>query len=219
MAFKYRIPAAASTRAQRMMGKLQGERRLHYIAYADDVILLAYSEAELQAATNILEALFTKFKLKICTQKTKTLILNWPAGAEADYPATIVKIKGAEIENVRTFTYLGSKLNFVEYRTGKTEVNYRVNLPRAKFTQLKSLFTNRYVPISTRVHFYNAIIRARLTYACGTWCLLESERDQIARYRDQIATCYSKHVRLMLECPKTWVFGHSALISVKNVKI
>ena len=90
--FKFFIPASASTRAQRVMDPLSGERIVYYSAHCDDVYLYAGSIEELQKMTDILETLFTRFGSTICHKKTKSLILNYLGDIE-EYPDSVVTMK------------------------------------------------------------------------------------------------------------------------------
>jgi len=188
--FKYFIPASASTRVQRVMGKLEGEAVTYCTAYCDDIFLMAESIEELQMMTDELEKLFTDFGLTISKKKTKTLILNF-LDTKENYPKTIVKIQGVEIENVKTFKYLGVKINFLENETGKTEIQYRINTANFKFRQLKHIFTNFSIRLGIRITFYNAYVRSRLTYLCGLWCITDKLRKSIHK-------THIRHLRSMI---------------------
>ena len=188
--FKYFIPASASTRAQRVMGKLEGENLAYSAAYCDDIFLMAESIEELQVMTTVLEELFTKFGLTISVKKTKTLILNY-TGKKDDYPKTIIKIQNSMIDNITTFKYLGVKINCTEIDTGKTEIQYRINTANYKFRELKHVFTNFSIKFSIRIMFYNAYVRSRLCYLCGLWCISDKIRRTIHK-------THIKHMRSMI---------------------
>ena len=176
--FKYFIPASASTRAQRVMGRLEGENVVFSAAYCDDIFLMAESIEELQIMTTVLEELFTRFGLTISVKKTKTLILNYQ-GTKENYPKSIVTIQNINIDNISTFKYLGVKLNNTEIDTGKTEIQYRINTANYKFRELKHVFTNLSIKFSIRIMFYNAYVRSRLCYLCGLWCISDKIRRTI----------------------------------------
>ena len=188
--FKYFIPAAASTRAQRVMNPLTGENIVYYTAYCDDIQIYAESIEELQRMTDVLEKFFTKFGLTICKKKTKSLILNY-SGKIEDYPSSIVTIQGQNIENVTVFKYLGVKFDVEQCNTGETEIKYRIILANSKFRDLKHVFENKSIRLGTRLMFYNAFVRSRLCFLCGTWCITQ-------KLRKKLETCQSQHLRSMI---------------------
>jgi hypothetical protein len=102
--------------------------RINNLRFADDVDLLAEDKKELGHSLEILNAQAKKFGLAINIKKTKTVIF----GVKTSDP--IVKVEGIQIENVESFTYLGS--NFTFDLDGETEVKTR--LARA-YTALKSM--------------------------------------------------------------------------------
>lgn len=165
--FNFFIPASASTRAQRVMDPLSGERTVYYSAYCDDIYIYAESIEELQRMTDILEELFTRFGLTICQKKTKSLILNYTGDIE-NYPDSIVTIKKGDtrvkIENVSVFKYLGVKIDIQQYDTGETEIKYRINQANAKFRDMKHVFQNQGIRLGTRMMFYNAFVRSRMCF-------------------------------------------------------
>ena len=188
--FKYFIPASASTRAQRVMNPLTGEQIIYYTAYCDDIQIYAESIEQLQKMTDVLEHFFTKFGLTICKKKTKSLILNW-SGKIEDYPKNIVSIQGVNIENVSVFKYLGVKFDVEQCNTGETEIKYRIILANAKFRDMKHVFENKNIRLGTRLMFYNAFVRSRLCFLCGTWCITQ-------KLRKKLETCQSQHLRSMV---------------------
>ena len=109
---KYRIPSSAAKRNNEIVGYQQ----IDWIGYADDLILIFDSKRDLQKALNILDTLFVKFGLAINASKTKTMIFNHQNTKEC-YPETICNLNGANIDNVKTFIYLGSCLKYDEPST------------------------------------------------------------------------------------------------------
>ena len=188
--FKFFIPASASTRVQRVMNPLTGEQIIYYTAYCDDIQIYAESIEDLQKMTDKLEHFFTKYGLTICKKKTKSLILNW-AGNIEDYPKNIVSIQGVDIENVSVFKYLGVKFDVQQYSTGETEIKYPIILANAKFRDMKHVFENKNIRLGTRLMFYNAFVRSRLCFLCGTWCITQ-------KLRTKLETCQSQHLRSMI---------------------
>ena len=205
--FDYRIPSQASTRAQRMQDKLNGTRSIFYGGYCDDVFVTCSSLDDLKAATEILEDVCGRFGLTICCKKTKTMILNYKepkttpkksstnkkrkkSKKKSKYPTNLVKIGGQVIENVSIFKYLGVKIDKSDYRTGKSEINYRISCANFKFYKMKHIFQNKSIKMKVRMIYYNAYIRTRLTYGSQLWNLPFNLRGKIQKV-------HTKHLRTM----------------------
>ena len=67
--YSYRIPGHCSTREQRSVHGLSGTQRLRMILYADDIAVLSNDIDELAEILNIYDKTFTRFGLKIATDK------------------------------------------------------------------------------------------------------------------------------------------------------
>ena len=80
----------------------------------------------MQRALTALNDKFAKFGLAINVSKTKTMVFNHDDSKES-YPEVICKLNGKDIENVRSFIYLGSSLNYEESKTGTSEIELRID--------------------------------------------------------------------------------------------
>ena len=207
--FDYQIPSTASTRVQRMQDKLHGTNNVFYAGYCDDVFAMFSSLEDLKRASVIMENVCKRFGLTICTKKTKTMILNWQepittptttsqkrkrtkkSKPKSTYPKTLLKINGVPIDNVSTFKYLGIKLDKSDYKTGKTEINYRISCARYKFKNMDHIFKNKNIKMKVRIIYYNAYIRTRLCYGCQLWNLPET-------LRAKVQGIHTKHLRFMV---------------------
>ena len=74
--YSYNIPSHCSTREQRSIHKLSGTQRLRMILYADDIAVVSKDVDELAEILNIYDKTFTRFGLKIATDKTETMAFN-----------------------------------------------------------------------------------------------------------------------------------------------
>ena len=161
----FRINSKSFTRDERYQitqenKKLYGKSLLEWCGYADDLVLFINSQPDLQSATETLESLFSKFGLSINTTKTETMIINFRE--EADYPESIITLRGIPLKNVTDFRYLGCCIKYNEPNTGETEVNQRIQMSQSKFSEMSNLLQNFSIRIRTRVVFLNSFVRSRL---------------------------------------------------------
>ena len=104
VSFKFRIKDQARNRWDK---NYRGVGEYPWLGYADDLVLTAMSQSQLQCAADLLNELLETFGLVISIDKTKTMILNYKGAA---YPPSIVNISGKAIDNVEEFVYLGAFL-------------------------------------------------------------------------------------------------------------
>ena len=173
ISFSYRIKDQARDRKDK--SKYRGDGFYPWLGYADDLVLTADSQTQLQSAADLLDDLLTRFGLVISTDKTKSMILNFRG---IEYPESIVTISGIKIDNVKEFVYLGSLITYSDPGVPDAEVNRRIGMALGKFSQMKKVLCNYRIRLSIRIRFYEVYVRSRLTYACGTWTLSQKQYDR-----------------------------------------
>ena len=170
----YCIPGPARTQNQDVLGKF-GSVTVDWLGYADDLVLLFKDLASLHKGLNLLNETFHRYQLEINTGKTKTMIMN----CDGDYPDSISQLEGENIDNVKTFCYLGCKIHYKQETTGDDELSLRKESANCRFYSLSKKFFNRKIILATRVQLLNSLVRTRLTYSCPTWCLTKTQMDGI----------------------------------------
>ena len=97
------------------------------LRYADDIILLATSEAELQELVDRLERVSRKYSLLINVNKTKVMA--------SDGIACRILIQNEQLEEVDTFPYLGSLIT----EDGECKMEFRTRLNRGQANESASV--------------------------------------------------------------------------------
>ena len=154
-----------------------GTSSLPWCGYADDLVLFLQNQSSLQNATILLDDIFKKFGLSINVQKTESMILNHPD--HLPYPTSVVKLDAFNLSNVTEFCYLGANLDSNQPNTGDCEINHRIQLANAKFSQMSYLLQNFRVNLKTRILFLNLFVRSRLAYACQNWNVNQQQFDRL----------------------------------------
>ena len=170
--YSYRIPGHCSTREQRSVHGLSGTERLRMILYADDIAILCKNIDELAAILNIYDQTFTRFGLKISYGKTETMAFNVPEDIKSK--KSLFSIGNVPIKNVRTFKYLGHMITNNEDDPSHY-LSFRISSAYQKWNELKHVFTDKRIYMSTRVKLLEACVRSRLLYSCQSWDLYASE--------------------------------------------
>jgi len=111
------------------------------IRYADDIILLATSKAELQELVDRLDRVSRKYSLLINVDKTKVMA--------SDGIACRVLIQNELLEQVDMFPYLGSLIT--EDAECTTEFHTKLNRGQAIRASLQKIWKSHSIPISTKI--------------------------------------------------------------------
>ena len=98
---------------------------------------------------------------------------------DEEYPKSLLTINNHPLKNVKQFKYLGSNLKNDEPFTGDCEVHSRINLAKGQFESMRHILCNQDIYMWTRLTFYNAFIRSRMTYACQTWTLTSEQTRKL----------------------------------------
>ena len=174
--YSYRIPGHCSSREQRRIHGLSGGQRLRMILYADDIALMCGDIEELSEILKIFDATFTRFGLKISTDKTETMAFNVPEDIKAK--PSLISLGGVALKNVRSFKYLGHVVTNNDDDPSKY-LSHRISSAFQKWNELKHVLTDNRILMSTRVKFLEACIRMRLLYSVQSWDLSASELKKI----------------------------------------
>ena len=122
-------------------------RNINYLRYADDTTLMAESEEELKSLLMKVKEESEKVGLKPNTQKTKITACS---------PITSWQIDGETVKKVSDFIFGGSKIT--ADGDCSHEVKRHLLLGRKVMTNLDSIFKNRNITLSTKVHLFKAIV-------------------------------------------------------------
>ncbi|KAL3858042.1 hypothetical protein ACJMK2_012658 [Sinanodonta woodiana] len=133
--------------------------QLEDLDFADDLALLSHSQQQMQDKTNILAATSAQVGINIHKDKTKILKINYTS----NNPVTL---QGSPLEEVESFTYLGSIFN----QQGDTDadVKARIRKARAAFIQLKNILSSKQISLTTKIRLFNSNVNSVLLYGAET---------------------------------------------------
>ena len=124
------------------------------LLYADDCAIVAHLKDDLQRLTNSLSVANKRFRLTISIKKTE--VMFQPAkGSTANTPE--IKIDGKVLNNVDSFTYLGSSLSSSNNLDG--EVSNRIARTSASYGRLhQRVWNERGLKLETKCAVYRAVM-------------------------------------------------------------
>jgi hypothetical protein len=133
--------------------------QLEDLDFADDLALLSHTQQQMQEKTNMVADNSARLGLTINKGKSKVFRTN----ASNNTPITV---QGEALEEVDSFTYLGSILD----NQGGTDadVRTRIGKARAAFHQLKNIWGSSEIGITTKIRLFNTIVKPLLLYGAET---------------------------------------------------
>ena len=140
-------------------------RTFNNLRYADDTILMAESEEELESLLMKGKEESEKVGLKLNIQKTKIM---------ASGPTTSWEIDG---ETVSDFIFFGSKITADGDHSH--EIKKRLLLGRKVMTNLDSIFKSRDITLLPKVRLVKAMVFPVVMYGCESWTVKKAERRKL----------------------------------------
>lgn len=131
--------------------------------YADDTIVLAENENELQLALNALERYCQKWKLSVNTDKTQIMIFS--RGKIRNSP--VLTFGGRPLEIVYNYKYLGITFNY----NGKMAVAMKYLSQQANKAMFGVLANSAYLQLTPdlKIDLFYKMIKPILMYNCEIW--------------------------------------------------
>ncbi|VDP25249.1 unnamed protein product [Schistosoma curassoni] len=134
--------------------------RLDDLDLADDLDLLSQTKQQMQEKTNSVTAASAAVGLNIHKGKSKILRYNTAC-------TNPIKIDGEDLEDVKTFAYLGSIID--EQGGSDADVKARIGKARAVYLQLRNIWNSKQLSTNTKVRIFNTNVKTVLLYGVETW--------------------------------------------------
>jgi hypothetical protein len=143
-----------------------GGEIISFLRFADDIVLLANNEHDLERTLEEIARCFQKYQMIINWQKTKVMMCQ-----KSDRIRRINIQTGNQLhEQVEHFKYLGSLIN----QDGRCVMEIRSRIAQAKsvFMNKKNLLCSNNMSIRVRKRFIKVYVWSVALYGCETWILL-----------------------------------------------
>jgi hypothetical protein len=157
-----------------------GSRTVGSLLYADDIVLIADTEEELQQMIDVVEKFTSEWRLSLNTGKSKVMVVRASgdpvpiaeaddsedpaAGRESEHNWTW---RGETLEVVHQYKYLGvlvtDKLLWQQHIKKVSEIGKETLLTLRRF------FAQRQLPLAIKRLVYTGILRAKLEYGSQVW--------------------------------------------------
>ena len=176
-----------------MPGVKIGGEFINNLRYADDTVLIAESEEELQKLVDEVKERSLEYGLKMNTKKTKTMVVR--KNVDEGCRVRIV-VDGVTLEQVDKYTYLGQVIT--EDGRCEVEIRRRIQIARTNFLKMKNILTSRKIKIEIRRKILDCYIMSSLLYAAETWTINEAEWKRLEGFetwalRKMLKISYLEH--------------------------
>ena len=142
-----------------------GGYNINNVRYADDTVLVADGAEKLQELLNEVVRASQERGLTVNKDKTKVMV----ASKRSDTPRVDILVNGVTLEQVNSFTYLGSVL--AEDCRCITEIKKRIGIAKTAFNRMRNFLTNRKVSIVVRRRAVKTYIWSTLLYGAEAWTI------------------------------------------------
>ena len=168
--------------------RINGEY-LSDLRYADDVVLMATNEDQLQDLVNRVGETSARFGLKLNEKKTEIMVF-----ARTPTPVSI-KYQDQPLKQVNEFTYLGALFNSDCSLIG--EVKRRIVLAKKAAGKLNDIWQGRDISLTIKKRLMEMLVWSIVSYASETWT-------------------YNKNVLKRISSFETWCYRRILMISWKD---
>ena len=187
--------------------------RLRYLAYADDVVLIAESVNDLQSMLNETIVECKRVGLEINPSKTKWVSQNSRTFSVNTSPL-LEAGDNKVIERVEQFVYLGHRISIP--RDHNREVGRRISASWAAFNKARLLLTNKNTPMFMKKRYFIQVITPALLYASEVWALTKYAEERLTRFQRAVERRFL-NIRLQDRKSSAWIRGKTKLKDVVGI--
>ena len=166
---------------------------INNLRYADDTVLLAESEEQLQALVDAVKVGSLKYGLEMNTKKTKTMVIRKDV---KDATKVRIKVDDVILEQVEKYQYLGQVIT--EDGRCETEIKRRIQIARTNFLKMKDVLVTKKLSMRTRKKLLHCYVISTLIYAAETWIINVADMKRIEGFemwclRKMLKVSYKEH--------------------------
>ncbi|BFZ00294.1 hypothetical protein BsWGS_03333 [Bradybaena similaris] len=149
-----------------MRGITVGGHNINNIRYADDTVLIAENEHDLQKLVDAVIVNSKPLGLELNCKKTEMMVVS----KKKDIPKCNIHVNGEILKQVDLYNYLGTVIKSDERCI--TEIKTRIAMAKVAFCKMKNVLTKKKFPITVRKRVLKCYIEPILLYACETWTMI-----------------------------------------------
>lgn len=171
---------------------------LSHLRFADDLVLLSESSAQIKRMIHSLNTASKEVGLEM--NLTKTMLMT-------NSTAKTISVDNEKLIFTDKYTYLGKQISFGK-ESNDEEIERRIQHTWNKYWSLKEIFKSN-MPIKIKTQVMSSCLLPCLTYACQTW-------KYTAKIKKKIVTCQRGLERSMLNIKKIQKIRHSEIRNISK---
>ena len=167
--------------------------KINNLRYADDTVLLANSEEELQRLFDAVVEKSERLGLTVNSKKTKVMVIT----KSETIPVCCLRNGTDNIEQLSSFKYLGAYIT--SDSRCKKEIRVRIGLAKNAFNRLGHIFKDRKLSVNIKIRLLKTFVWSTLMYGCESWTFSSETQRNIAAaemwfYRRMLRISYMDRV-------------------------
>ena len=155
-------------------------RMLQYMAYADDVVLIARNSQTLKDAFKQLDEGSTNIGLSINENKTKYLA----SSRTRQIGERFMECNNYKFERVKDFKYLGSVIT--EDNNVEVDIKAKIAAGNRCYYALSQYLRSRTLSRKIKIQIYETVIKPVVLYGAETWVLTKKDEDLLSIWERKI---------------------------------
>jgi hypothetical protein len=186
-----------------MLGISVGGININNLRYADDTILIATNEEDLQTLMDIIVRESSKMGLSLNKKITEVMVTS---KNELEIKSRI-KVEGTFLKQVTSFKYLGTIIT----SDGRcnTEIRSRIGQAKSVFNQMKKNVCNKHVSLQTRKRLVQTYVKSVMYYGCEVWTITK-------KIQSQLEAAEMWFLRRMMKVPWTVKVSNKIILQMAN---
>ena len=152
--------------------KVNGEN-INNIRYADDTVLIADSEKNLQLLLDTVVTESERKGLLLNVKKTECMVIS----KKTVNPICNLNSKGEKIKQVQQFKYLGYIITSDAKCT--TEIKRRIAIAKDCFNKMSPILKNRNISMTTKIRVLKGYVWSTLLYGCECWTITKDNENKL----------------------------------------
>uniref|UniRef100_A0A0B7BSZ6 Reverse transcriptase domain-containing protein n=1 Tax=Arion vulgaris TaxID=1028688 RepID=A0A0B7BSZ6_9EUPU len=142
-----------------------GGHIINNLRYADDTVLIARNEMELQKLVDKVVTESNNKGLSLNIKKTEVTTIS----KKQILPKCTITVNGTDLRQVQQFKYLGVLVT--SDGRCRSEIKSRIGQAKTSFLKMRSIICNKSLSIPIRMRVIQCYIEPILTYGCESWTM------------------------------------------------
>jgi hypothetical protein len=147
---------------------------INNLRFADDIVIIAETQDELQTLVNRVQEASSNFGLKINISKTQVQVIS------KQKQTLTISIDTQKLEQVPTFVYLGGTIT--EIGTCEEDVKNRISKAVGAVQRLHNIWQSNDIRKETKLQLYHTLILSILLYGSETWTLKKEDERRLLSF-------------------------------------